>query len=45
MNMRIGSGPGFKIMTALDCDIKPEVHDIDAEGWANASAVGRGIEG
>lgn len=44
VNMRMGPGTGFEVITTLDGGTKLEVLSVDAEGWANVSTE-RGIEG
>jgi uncharacterized protein YgiM (DUF1202 family) len=45
VNLRMGPGTGFKVITTLDGGTKIEVLDVDGDGWANVSTVDRGIEG
>ncbi len=45
VNMRMGPGIGFDVITTLDSGTKLEVLEVDADGWANVSTVDRGIEG
>ncbi len=45
VNMRMGPGTGFDVITTLDGGTKLEVLEVDADGWANVATVDRGIEG
>ncbi|AGI70510.1 hypothetical protein OA238_c02410 [Octadecabacter arcticus 238] len=45
VNLHMGPGTGFEVITTLDGGTKIEVLDVDADGWANVSTVDRGIEG
>ena len=45
VNMRMGPGTGFDVITTLDGGTKLEVLSVDDSGWANVSTVDRGIEG
>ena len=45
VNMRMGPGTGFDVITTLDGGTKLEVLEVNADGWANVSTVDRGIEG
>lgn len=45
VNMRMGPGTGFDVITTLEVGTKLEVLAVDADGWANVSTVDRGIEG
>lgn len=45
VNMRIGPGTGFDVITTLDPGTKLEILEVDADGWANVSTLDRGIEG
>ncbi|MCF2871857.1 SH3 domain-containing protein [Octadecabacter sp. G9-8] len=44
VNMRMGPGTGFDVITTLEGGTKLEVLSIDAQGWANVSTE-RGLEG
>lgn len=45
VNMRIGPGTGYDVITTLDGGTKLEVLEVNEDGWANVSTVDRGIEG
>lgn len=45
VNMRMGPGTGFDVITTLDIGTKLEVLDVNDEGWANVATVDRGLEG
>ena len=45
VNLRMGPGTGFDVITTLDGGTKIEVLTVDEDGWANVSTVDRGIEG
>lgn len=45
VNMRIGPGTNFDVITTLNGGTKLEVLEVNADGWANVSVVDRGIEG
>lgn len=45
VNMRMGPGTNFDVITTLNSGEKLEVLSIDANGWANVSTVDSGIEG
>ena len=45
VNMRMGPGTSFDVITTLDSGTKLEILEVNADGWANVSTVDRGIEG
>ncbi len=45
VNMRMGPGTGFDVITTLESGTKLEVLEVNADGWANVSTVDRGLEG
>jgi uncharacterized protein YgiM (DUF1202 family) len=45
VNLRMGPGTGFDVITTLDGGTKIEVLTVDEDGWANVSTVDRGMEG
>jgi len=45
VNMRMGPGTGFDVITTLNPGTKLEILDVNDDGWANVSTVERGIEG
>ena len=45
VNMRMGPGTNFDVITTLNPGTKLEILEVDADGWANVSTVDRGIEG
>lgn len=45
VNMRMGPGTNFDVITTLDGGTQLEVLDVTEDGWANVSTVDRGIEG
>lgn len=45
VNMRMGPGTGFDVITTLDGGTKLEVLEVNVDGWANVATVDRGIEG
>ena len=45
VNMRMGPGTNYDVITTLNPGTKLEILEVDAEGWANVSTVDRGIEG
>jgi len=45
VNMRMGPGTGFDVITTLDGGTKLEILEVNADGWANVATVDRGIEG
>lgn len=45
VNMRMGPGTDFDVITTLTGGTELEVLEVNADGWANVSTVDRGIEG
>ena len=45
VNMRMGPGTDFDVITTLDSGTALEVLEVNADGWANVSTVDRGLEG
>lgn len=45
VNMRMGPGTNFDVITTLDSGTKLEILEVNPDGWANVSTVDRGIEG
>ncbi|AKS44808.1 SH3 domain-containing protein [Octadecabacter temperatus] len=45
VNMRMGPGTNFDVITTLNSGTELEVLSVNADGWANVSTVDRGIEG
>lgn len=45
VNMRIGPGTDFDVITTLNAGTKLEVLEINADGWANVMTTDLGIEG
>ncbi len=45
VNMRMGPGTDFDVITTLNSGTELEVLSVNADGWANVSTVDRGIEG
>ena len=45
VNMRMGPGTNFDVITTLNSGTKLEVLSVNADGWANVSTFDRGIEG
>lgn len=45
VNMRMGPGTGFDVITTLDGGTQLEVLEVNADGWANVSTVELGVEG
>lgn len=45
VNMRMGPGTGFDVITTLDGGTELEVLDVNADGWANVSVMGTGVMG
>lgn len=45
VNLRMGPGTGFDVITTLNSGTKLEVLDTNPDGWVNVATVDRGIEG
>ncbi|SMX39747.1 SH3 domain-containing protein [Octadecabacter ascidiaceicola] len=45
VNMRMGPGTDFDVITTLNSGTELEILSVNADGWANVSTVDRGIEG
>ncbi|MBU2992635.1 SH3 domain-containing protein [Octadecabacter sp. 1_MG-2023] len=45
VNMRMGPGTDFEVITTLNPGTELEVLNVNADGWANVATVDRGIEG
>ena len=45
VNMRMGPGTNFDVITTLDGGTELEILQANADGWANVATVDRGIEG
>jgi len=45
VNMRMGPGTDFDVITTLDSGTELEILSVNADGWANVSTVDRGLEG
>ncbi|MCF2905717.1 SH3 domain-containing protein [Octadecabacter sp. CECT 8868] len=45
VNMRMGPGTDFDVITTLNPGTELEVLEVNADGWANVATVGLGIEG
>ncbi|MGJ8610116.1 MAG: SH3 domain-containing protein [Octadecabacter sp.] len=45
VNMRMGPGTGFDVITTLESGTKLEVLSVDAAGWANVSIIDSGTNG
>jgi len=45
VNMRMGPGTDFEVITTLNGGAALEVLSVNADGWANVMTVDRGIEG
>lgn len=45
VNMRMGPGTNFDVITTLDGGTELEVLEVNADGWANVATADRGIEG
>jgi len=45
VNMRMGPGTGFDVITTLDSGTELEILSVNEDGWANVSILDLGIEG